>query len=162
MGISDINYLTIIFYSSESFRTARLNPHGSKWLTEFANSRSDSNHISHKSTSLLALLSASVRNGHALPPYLKAPNDFRFTSDGFVEVENHVLDLKNVNETGFRAIAVIEVAQRSLVDSINIIADHVKELVGEVDFSYRMRNVSNASSLVDGNGERKEKAYRDL
>jgi hypothetical protein len=150
-GISEINYLTIISYSSESFRIARLNPHSSKWLSEFANSRSDSDHISHKITSLLALLSASVLNGHALPPYLKAPNDFRFTSDGFVEAENHVLDLKNVNETGFRAIAVIEVAQRSLVDSINKIADHVKELVGEVDFSYRMRNVSDSSSLVDGN-----------
>jgi hypothetical protein len=76
-----------------------------------------------------------------------------------VEAENHVLDLKNVNETGFRAIAVIEVAQRSLVDSVNKIADHVKELVGEVDFSYRMRNVSDSSSLVDGNGQQKEKAY---
>lgn len=70
-----------------------------------------------------------------------------------------MLDLKNVNETGFRVIAVIEVAQRSLFDSVNKIADHVKELVGEVDFSYRMKNVSDSSSLVDGNGERKEKSY---
>jgi hypothetical protein len=36
--------------------------------------------------------------------------------------------------------------------------DHVKELVGEVDFSYSMKDVSDASSL-GGNGERKEKVY---
>jgi class 3 adenylate cyclase len=64
-----------------------------------------------------------------------------------------------VNEPGFRAIAVIEVAQRCLVDSINRIADHIKELVGEVDFSYRIRNVLETSSVMAGNGERKEKVY---
>jgi hypothetical protein len=157
--ISQVNYLTIISYASESFKTARLNPETSKWLSEFARSRSESDHVSHKITSLLALLSASVLNGHALPPYLKAPTDFRFSSDGKLGEETHVLDLKNVNEPGFRAIAVIEVAQRCLVDSINRIADHVKELVGEVDFSYRIRNVSETSSVIAGNGERKEKVY---
>jgi hypothetical protein len=99
-----------------------------------------------------------VLNGHALPPYLKTPNDSRFSSDGFGE-ETHVLDLKNLNEPGFRPIAVIEVAQSCLIDSVNRIVDHVKELVGEVDFSYRIRNASDSSSLVDGNGERKEKVY---
>jgi len=110
-------------------------------------------------TSLLALLSASVLNGHALPPYLKAPIDFRFSSDGLVEEQTHILDLQNLNEPGFRAIAVIEVAQRCLVDSVDRIVDHVKELVGEVDFSYRVRDMSDSSSVVDGNGERKEKVY---
>jgi hypothetical protein len=100
-----------------------------------------------------------VLNGHALPPYLKAPIDFRFSSDGLVEEHTQILDLQNLNEPGFRAIAVIEVAQRCLVDSINRIVDHVKELVGEVDFSYRMKDVSDASSLVGGNGEQKEKVY---
>jgi hypothetical protein len=157
--ISQVNYLTIISYASESFRSVREHPEKSQWLSEFARSRSDSDHVSHKITSLLALLSASVLNGHALPPYLKAPMDFRFTSDDLIGAQTHVLDLQNLNEPGFRAIAVIEVAQRCLVDSINRIVDHVKELVGEVDFSYRIRNLSDASSLVDGSGERKEKVY---
>jgi hypothetical protein len=157
-GTSEVNYLTIISYASEGFRAAREDPQTSKWLSEFTTSRSDSDHVSHKITSLLALLSASVLNGHALPPYLKAPIDFRFSSDGLVE-QTHILDLQNLNEPGFRVIAVIEVAQRCLVDSINRIVDHVKELVGEVDFSYHIKDVSDASSVVDGNGERKEKVY---
>jgi hypothetical protein len=159
MEISEVNYLTIISYASESFRTFREDPQTSKWLSEFARSRSDSDHVSHKITSLLALLSASVLNGHALPPYLKTPIDLRFSSDGLVEEQKNILDLQNLNEPGFRAIAVIEVAQRCLVDSMDRIVDHVKELVGEVDFSYRIKDVSDASSLVGGNGERKEKVY---
>jgi hypothetical protein len=153
-----ISYLTIISYASESFRTFREDPQTSNWLSQFARSRSDSGNISHKITSLLALLSASALNGHALPPYLKAPIDVRFSSDDLVDEQTHVLDLQNLNEPGFRAIAVIEVAQRCLIDSIHRIVDHVKELVGEVDFSYRMKDVSDASSL-GGNGERKEKVY---
>lgn len=85
--------------------------------------------------------------------------DFRFSSDGLVGEEAHILDFQNLDEPGFRAIAVIEVAQSCMVDSINNIVDHVKELVGEVDFSYRIRDVSDASSVVDGNGGRKEKVY---
>jgi hypothetical protein len=156
--ISQLNYLTIIAYASESFATARLDPETSKWLAQFAKSRSDSDDESHKITSLLALLSASVRNGHALPPYLKAPSDFRL-SDELVGDGTHVLDLSNLDEPGFRAIAVIEVAQRCLVDSINRMAEHVKELVGEVDFSYHIRNISASSSVLDGKGEPKEKVY---
>jgi hypothetical protein len=98
-------------------------------------------------TSLLALLSASIRNGQALPPYLKAPINFRL-SDELVGTGTHVLDLSNINEHGFRAVAVIEVAQRCLVDSVDRIVGHVKELVGEVDFSYYFVGSSEASSVL--------------
>jgi hypothetical protein len=156
--ISVLNYLTIIAYASGNFTTALLDPKTSKWISDFAKSRSNSNNESHKITSLLALVSASMRNGHALPPYLKAPTDFRL-SDQLVGNGTHVLDLGNLNEPGFRPIAVIEVAQRCLVDSINMIVEHVKELVGEVDFSYNVRNASAPSITLDGNEERKQKVY---
>jgi hypothetical protein len=156
--ISALNYLTIIAYASESFTTAQLDPERSKWLSEFAKSRSDTNHESHNITSLLALLSAAVRNGHALPPYLKAPTNFQL-SDELVGGGTHVLDLSNLDEPGFRAVAVIEVAQRCLVDSVNRIVDDVKDLVGEVDFSYHIRNESASSIVLDGNGEQKQKVY---
>ena len=155
---SQLNYLTIIAYASESFNLAHLSPATSHWISSFAKSRSNSDHESHQLTSLLALLSASMSNGHALPPYLKAPTAFRL-SDGLVSAGTHVLDLSNLNEPGFRAIAVIEVAQRCLLDSMNRIVEHVKELVGEVDFSYKIRNVSAGSSVSEGKGERKEKVY---
>ncbi len=153
-----LHYLTLIAFASESFTTARLDPETSKWLSEFAKSRSDINYESHKVTSLLALLSAAMRNGHALPPYLKAPTDFRL-SDQLIPGGTHVLDLRNLNEPGFRPVAVIEVAQKSLIDSVDRIVEDIKELVGEVNFSYHFQSDSASSSVLDGNGEPKQKVY---
>jgi len=43
-----------------------------------------------------------------------------------------------VNEPGFRAVVVIEVAQRAVIDGTDRIVRLVRELVGEVDFSWRV------------------------
>ncbi len=62
-----------------------------------------------------------------------------------------MLDLENINESGFRAVAVIEVAQRCLVESLERIVAGVKELVGEVDFTWRVVDVSTAGSTTSVN-----------
>ncbi|KAF4633790.1 hypothetical protein G7Y89_g4322 [Cudoniella acicularis] len=59
-------YLTVISYSSSAFSNAHSS--SSTWLTSFAASRVTPDNKSHKMTSLLALLSASIRNNQALPP----------------------------------------------------------------------------------------------
>ena len=62
-----------------------------------------------------------------------------------------ILDLSNLNEPGFRAVAVIEVAQRAIVEGVDRITGLVRELVGEVDFSWRvLEGESEGSSLMDG------------
>ncbi|KAG4438513.1 hypothetical protein IFR05_005987 [Cadophora sp. M221] len=147
------NYLTIIAYASESFPTARAK---SPWLAQFASHRSSSDHESHKVTTLLALLSASLANGQALPPYLQAPTGFRI-SDELTSDGGTVLDLRNLNEPGFRAIAVIEVAQRCVVGSSERIVDLARELVGELDFSYSVGNPSGSSTLLGTGTDGKER-----
>jgi hypothetical protein len=74
------------------------------------------------------------------------------------------LGLENINEPGFRAFAVIEVSHLCMVDSVSNIMKHVRELVGEVDFSYQIVGTSSgtnartsSSALDSGNG--KEKAH---
>jgi hypothetical protein len=57
-----------------------------------------------------------------------------------------VLDLGNLDEPGFRAIAVIEVAQRCLVGSVDRVAELVRELVGEMDFSWSVVGGTGSSS----------------
>jgi hypothetical protein len=47
-----------------------------------------------------------------------------------------ILGLENVNEDGYRAVVVIEVAQRAIVHSVGKIVELVRELVGVVDFGY--------------------------
>lgn len=110
----------------------------------------------HKVTTLLALLSASLINGQALPPYLQAPTGFRI-SDELTSDGGTVLDLRNLNEPGFRAIAVIEVAQRYVVGSSQRIVNLIRGLVGELDFSYSTGNPSGSSSLLGNGTESKER-----
>jgi hypothetical protein len=50
-----------------------------------------------------------------------------------------VLDLSNINEPGFRALAVMEVANVCVLDSVGEVVRLVRGLVGEVDFSYEVR-----------------------
>ncbi|KAL2064999.1 hypothetical protein VTL71DRAFT_4139 [Oculimacula yallundae] len=145
------NFLTIIAYASESFPASRAK---SPWLAQFASNRSFTDRKSHEVTTILALLSASLANSQALPPYLRAPTSFRI-SDQLIGEGVSVLDLNNLNEPGFRAIAVIEVAQGCVAGSTQRIVNLVKELVGELDFSYSMGHPSGNSSLLgnDADGE---------
>jgi hypothetical protein len=141
---SVVNYLTIIAFASEAFTAARLDPSTSTWLTEFSASRTD--HKSHKITSLLALLSASVRNAQPLPPYTKAPSPYPPLAGIPVGGDTHILGLNNLDQPGFRAIAVIGVAHECLTDSMDVIVGLVRDLVGEVDFSYQIIHSSTTSS----------------
>ncbi|KAH6699780.1 hypothetical protein BKA61DRAFT_562223 [Leptodontidium sp. MPI-SDFR-AT-0119] len=144
------NYLTIIAYASSSFPTAHTS---STWLSSFTSTRIRNHSESHKLISILSLLSASITNGQALPPYLKTPDSFRLSDEITADVGT-VLDLANVDEPGFRAVAVVKVAQRCVVDSTERIVGLVRELVGEVDFGRRVvcgtGDVSGSSSLLGG------------
>lgn len=146
--ISVVNYLTIINFASEAFVNARSETSSSVWLSRFALSRSESDRRSHKVTTLLALLSASLKNKQPLPPYLKAPTHSHLP-DHMRGTDSGVLDLSNINEPGFRAFAVIEVANLCLVDSVASIVRHVRELVGEVDFTYQVRTSSAGTSNTE-------------
>lgn len=59
-----------------------------------------------------------------------------------------------MDEPGFRAVAVVKVAHRCVVDSTERIVGLVRELVGEVDFGWRVvcgtGDVSGSSSLLGG------------
>ncbi|KAH7417167.1 hypothetical protein BKA64DRAFT_291476 [Cadophora sp. MPI-SDFR-AT-0126] len=140
-------YLTIIAYASESFPAAHTK---SPWLAQFASQRDSGDHESHRVTMILALLSASLKNGQSLPPYLQTPTSFRI-SDELLDDGSDLLDLRNVNEPGFRSIAVIEVAQRCVVGSTQRITNLVRELVGELDFSFSFAPTAGVDSLR-GNG----------
>jgi hypothetical protein len=95
-------------------------------------------------TSLLALLAASIRNNQALPPYLVVPKqsylsiskqvDARQREDG-----NDILGIKNLDEPGFRSLGVIEVASACAIDGLSELVGYIRELVGEVDFSFQIK-----------------------
>ncbi len=146
VGDSIVSYLTIIAYASEAFTAAHSDPDTSTWLSTFANSRYRTDHKSHTVTSLLTLLSASIRNGQPLPPYIKTPKHFGLANASTVSDDTHVLGLHNLDESGFRAVAVIEVAHECLIDSVEVVVSLVRSLVGELDFSYDDLGMDLASS----------------
>jgi hypothetical protein len=95
-------------------------------------------------TSLLALLAASIRNNQALPPYLAAPKQSYLSIWRQIEVRegedgNNLLGIENVNEPGFRSLGVIDVASACAIDGLSELVGYVKELVGEVDFSFQIK-----------------------
>jgi hypothetical protein len=145
MHDSVVNYLTVITYASEAFTAARLSASSSEWLTQFAQSRAESSRKSHELITLLSLLSASLKNKQPLPPYLKPPGYFNLF-DQAVGSDPNILGLENINEPGFRAFAVIEVSHVCMVDSVSNIFKHVRDLVGEVDFSYQVVGSSATSA----------------
>ncbi|KAG9235949.1 hypothetical protein BJ875DRAFT_373159 [Amylocarpus encephaloides] len=134
-------YLTIIAYASNSFNTASAS---STWLHTFTRQHRQTLTSSHALTTLFALLSASIKNGQALPPYLSVPtlpdlSNQATTIPGENEGDDvGVLGLNNVNEEGYRAVVVIEVAQRAVSHGVGRIVELTRELVGEVDFGHHV------------------------
>ncbi|KIV99451.1 hypothetical protein, variant 1 [Verruconis gallopava] len=136
-----VQYLTVIAYCSEAFSKAHAS--SSTWLSTFAASRDRSRHKSHKAASLLTLLAASVAENQALPPYLTVPKAVHLSAARQVEARDDgaaddILDVTNLDEPGFRALGVIEVASARTIDGMNELAQIVKDLVGEVDFSFQI------------------------
>ncbi|OBT67378.1 hypothetical protein VE03_03053 [Pseudogymnoascus sp. 23342-1-I1] len=132
-----VNYLALIGFASKTFIAARKESPSPVWLTEFAKSRPETSMQAHKTTSLLILLSASIKNGKPLPPYLEVPTDSHLSEQVHGDKADNIT-FQNLNEPGFRALAVIKLAQSSVADSLIRIVEPVRELVGEVDFSYHI------------------------
>ncbi|OBT88559.1 hypothetical protein VE02_03955 [Pseudogymnoascus sp. 03VT05] len=132
-----INYLAVINFAPETFPAARRESPSPVWLLEFAKSRPEASAEAQSSTSLLILLSASIKNGRPLPPYLDVPSDSHL-SEQIHGDKADIITSKNLNEPGFRALAAIKLAQSCMADSLSRIVDPVRELVGEVNFSYQI------------------------
>lgn len=152
------NYLTIIAYATESFPSSHspsitTSPttliNQTPWLTRFSHYRQITAPQSHHLTTLLTLLSASLRNAQPLPPYLIPPTPYRI-SDELLDEGTELLELSNLDEPGFRAVAVVETGQRCVVRSVGRCVERVRDIVGEVDFSFRVVGTNREEGMVFG------------
>ena len=133
---SAVNYLNIIAHASDAFLAAHTSESNSRWVKEFASSRTDTNRKSYQMATILALASASVQNNQPLPPHLSTPHDALLSEKMVESRAADLLHLSNLNEPGFRALSTVEVAYAGLLDTVDNILKNVRVLVGEVDFSY--------------------------
>jgi hypothetical protein len=119
---------------------------------------------SHQITSILSLLSASVKQGSALPPHLELPQPYNLNRR-LEALDKGILDARHVEEPGYSAYgktsfckdknsadnstAVLQVASSLITDDLSRLVDHVKDLVGETDFSF---TVSMSDSSIGSTG----------
>ena len=148
------NYTSLMAFSSAAFcaDSNREGDDGSEWLRDFRGFIQDVKPTSHDITSSLCLLSSSLVDSRPLPPYLRGLRTYDL-GKRMEEVDPEILSVKHVNEPCYAAFAVLEVASSLITDEMDKIADLIRKLVGEVDFSFHVHTVqegrdSESSTLV--------------
>lgn len=153
--VQDImNFSSLISYSSRTFAEMhdRSKEHGgsdSEWLSDFRRLTTEVHETSQEITTLLVLLSASVLRGQALPPFLKAPETFQLTRK-LDAMDRDILSVRHIAEPGYSAFAVMQVASRCISDDLKALLRDVKELVGELDFSFHVPGAGDSTFALSG------------
>lgn len=158
------NYMALSSYSSMSFTSAEEDSEESEWLKAFRQFAGDVNITSHEMTSTLCLLSASVSNSQPLPPYLRLPRPYDL-GDRMAAIDPEILSISHISQPCYAAFAVLEIASTLIAEEMGHMVKLVKELVGEVDFSFHIistgsensSSVSSTSALSEDSTLGKEK-----
>lgn len=149
-----MSYLSLISYATQTWSTAneasKEDPSRAVWLHDLATLIDTIGPTSHQITSILSLLSASVRTGTALPPYIQLPEPYHLTRR-LMQLDRGVLDARHVEEPGYSAYAVMQVASSLVSDDLRALVEHVKDLVGETDFTFKV--LDNESSVGSSGSE---------
>ncbi|KAF7718156.1 Uncharacterized protein PECH_005608 [Penicillium ucsense] len=133
-----VSYLSLLGYASDTLMRLSDDDEdesGSVWMHDFRKLVGTANVTTHEVTSLLCLLSASITNRQPLPPYLKAPRPYSF-SKRLEALDKDILSINHIAEPGFAAFAVLQISTRCIVGDVERLMRHVKDLVGELDFSF--------------------------
>lgn len=119
-----MNYLSLMSYATQSWSI----DHGSaypntrpetrrQWLSDLTRLIDEVSPTSHQITSTLSLLSASVKQGNALPPYIQLPPPYDL-SRRLEKLDSGILDARHVEEPGYSAYAVLQVASSLVMDDL--------------------------------------------
>ncbi|KAK2629287.1 hypothetical protein QTJ16_000107 [Diplocarpon rosae] len=161
-----MNYLSLMSYATQSWSQ----DHGSlypntrperrrEWLHDLSVLVDSIGPTSHSITSVLSMLSASVTQGTALPPYIQLPEHYNL-SRRLEKLDKGILDVRHVEEPGYSAYAVLQVCSSLVTDDLRRLVEDVKDLVGETDFSLRLGE-SEASLGSEREQDGKGKGKRD-
>ncbi|RMZ77624.1 hypothetical protein DV738_g4309, partial [Chaetothyriales sp. CBS 135597] len=151
-----LNYTSLMVFCSVAFtydgKEGRNGAHDSdavrsEWLRGFAKVTSSLRPVDHELTSRLCLLASSLTNKQPLPPYLRMPKSVNLATQ-MAEVDPGILSVHHIREPCYAAFAVLEVASTLLQEEVEKVSELVRQLVGEVDFSFHV--VSRAGSQSDG------------
>lgn len=145
---NSLNFMALISQASASFtllQQSQDSDHDSQWLFTFRRLIADADVTSQAVTTLLSLLSASVRSGQPLPPYLKVPERYQLI-ERMEQMDEDILSIRHIAKPGYASFAVIQTGTRCIIDDLKLVLDAVKELVGELDFTYHIVSTKDSSA----------------
>jgi hypothetical protein len=87
------------------------------WMHDFKRLSTSAKVTSREITSVLCLLSASITNRQPLPPYLKTPRPYGFSSK-LEELDQDILSIRHIADPGFAAFAVLQISTRCIVGDV--------------------------------------------
>lgn len=156
-------YLALMIYSSKTFIRDSEYTSGTgetikesdledeeQCLKEFRESVADTRVTSQKLTSTLCLLAASVHNEQPLPPYLSlSKNDD--PAEKLNEISPDSLDMRRLIHACYAAFTVNQITGSLLNAEMTKLTKLIKELVGEIDFTFHVMstNDDSASTLTN-------------
>ncbi|KIW07754.1 uncharacterized protein PV09_01683 [Verruconis gallopava] len=131
-----VNFTALIGYASTSLNLTEeeAKPETLEWHQSFRILQDSVQQTSDEITSLLCLLSSSILYAQPLPPHLHVPAPYSLLQR-MQATNRHILDISHVAEKGYSAFAVLQIASRSIILDLYELVDHIRELVGQLDFS---------------------------
>lgn len=144
-GVQNIlDYMSLISYASNLLSGRdKDDPTSAGWLKDFTRLISSISVTSEETTSTLVLLSASITNGNALPPYMKAPAPYKLSAT-LEAIDPDILSTSHIAEPGYAAFAVMQIASAMINDDMEKLISNVRALVGEVDFSFHQDSANDS------------------
>jgi len=118
--------MALIGYASKTF--VGEDDSTSKWSENFRRLMIEANVTTREVTSLLSLLSASIKNGQELPPYLKTPKPYGL-SEKLATMDSDILSVRHVNDPAYSAFAVTQICSRCVVGELDMLLKYVLNVV---------------------------------
>ncbi|KFY44062.1 hypothetical protein V494_01656 [Pseudogymnoascus sp. VKM F-4513 (FW-928)] len=147
-----LNYLSLISYASQTWSRENEPQYPETetatrraWLNDLSVLLDDVGPTSHQITSTLSLLSASISQGSTLPPYIPLPQPY-FLNRRLEALDRDILDPRHIEEPDYSAYACLQVASSLITDDLARLVEHVKDLVGETDFSFTVSALDSTAS----------------
>jgi hypothetical protein len=128
--------MSLISYASQTFGSESPEER-TEWSNAFRLLMTSINPISHEIVMVLTILSSAIREGRPLPPYMPQPRPFSL-SQRLERLDPRILSVRHINEPGYAAFAVLQLAARCIGADLENLTESVKELVGVMDFSFRV------------------------
>ncbi|GKZ29492.1 hypothetical protein AbraIFM66950_005192 [Aspergillus brasiliensis] len=124
------------------------NKDNNKWMSRLASiALQSSGFKTHKITSLLCHLSASVLNSQPLPPYLETGDTFPLARE-LQRIDEELLSIRHIEDPAFSAFVCLEVLRSVVSFTLDDLLRNVKSLVGELSFDFHVQNAAESQRLM--------------